>query len=81
MDREELTALIRERIERGELPRQRQRRMWSGSGEDLPCSGCGEPVRRDDLQIDLEFQIGGGLEERRFHTICYAIWELERLEW
>jgi len=80
MDREELTSMIRNRIERGELPRQRQRRMWGSPGEDLGCSGCGERIRRDDLEVELEFHIGRDIEERRFHTTCYAIWELERLE-
>jgi hypothetical protein len=78
VDRQRLTELIRDRIERGDLPRQRQMHLFGSPGENLPCSGCGELIRRDDVEIELEFQLGGGLEERRFHTLCYAIWEIER---
>ena len=78
MEREETRRRILERLRSGALPRQRQARMWGGPGADLPCAGCGETIPRNDLEIELQFLTANGFSGRRFHTFCFAIWELER---
>jgi hypothetical protein len=80
MDREEIAQRIRERLRSGDLPRQRQARMWGGSGAGLPCRGCGEVIATDDLEIEVQFLTADGFSARRFHTLCYAVWEMERHE-
>ena len=78
MHREEVRQRIRELLRRGELPRQRQSRTWGGPGAGLPCHGCGEIVGPDDIEIEVQFLTEAGFVTRRFHTLCFALWELER---
>ena len=69
---------ILERLRRGGLPRDRYEGMWGAQGSGLPCAGCGEPIGSDDLEIEAQFLTATGFEGHRFHTLCHAIWEIER---
>jgi hypothetical protein len=46
----------REAISSGRLPSSSPSRMFNGRGTGAKCAVCGDPVQRDDLDFELEFQ-------------------------
>ena len=43
---------------------------------------CEQPVRRDDLELEIPFARDGdfpGLDKFHVHVRCFAMWELERV--
>jgi hypothetical protein len=74
-----LRANAREAIRTGNVPA--TRRTWGGPGVGAPCSVCGEPIKRDQLELETEFARDGdnpGLDKFHIHVRCFAVWELER---
>ena len=56
-------------------------RTWGGPGVGAPCSVCGEPIKRDQLELETQFAHDGsnpGLDKFHIHVRCFAAWELER---
>ena len=78
MDLAQIRQCVRDGLRRGELPRTRQARAWGGPGGGQPCNGCGEVIARDDIEIELQFFTDEGFSTYRFHTLCHAVWEMER---
>jgi hypothetical protein len=78
VDQTEIAQRIRERLRSGEVPKQRQARMWGGNGAGFACSACGDIIATDDLEMELQFLTENGFTSRRFHTLCFAVWEIER---
>jgi hypothetical protein len=42
---------------------------------------CGETVKRDQMELEIEFRHDGatpGLDRYRLHPRCFAAWEFER---
>jgi len=73
-DREqELRALARQRIAKGELPGAPSLKIWGGYGTGRLCSLCREPVQRDQIEFEVE-SAGRALI---FHMICQSVWQLE----
>ena len=70
---QELRALARERIAKGELPGEPSPKVWGGYGTGRPCSLCREPVQRDQI----EFEVDGAGHVLIFHMICQGVWHLE----
>ncbi|HYM29158.1 MAG TPA: hypothetical protein VET66_13485 [Steroidobacteraceae bacterium] len=70
---QELRALARERIAKGELPGAPASRMWGGDGTGRLCSLCGEPVQPDQIEFEVESH-GHSLI---FHRVCQSVWQLE----
>jgi hypothetical protein len=52
--------------------------MWGGNGAGLPCAACGDLIPTGGLEIEVQFMTPNGFTARRFHTLCFAVWELER---
>jgi len=48
-----LRALVRERIERGALPRLLVRALDAGYGHDEPCQACGQTI----LETQIEYEV------------------------
>jgi len=50
--------LLREKaraaIRAGKLPSRRPDRTWGGPGIGEPCTICGEPIRRDQLEFEIQ---------------------------
>lgn len=59
----------------GKLPRTRPECTWGGPGEGARCAVCEAPVRREELEVEVEFAGHAG-DLRRFHVPCFAAWEL-----
>jgi hypothetical protein len=77
-----LREMAREAIRSGKLPsrpadRIVERHGWSG----LACRVCGEPVKRDELVVEIQFRRQDpplGLACYQLHQRCFAAWEFER---
>jgi hypothetical protein len=81
-DEATLRAKAREVIRAERLPNRRPDRTWGGQGIGVPCTICGEPVTRNQLEFEIQFTIDGGtepgLERFHIHVRCFAAWEFER---
>lgn len=73
MHEQELRALARERIAKGELPAKPALRMWGGDGTGRLCSLCREQVQPGQI----EFEVESGRYSLIFHMTCQSVWQLE----
>jgi hypothetical protein len=84
MDEGELRREARERLERGELPRLSPLRIWINQGAQEACSLCGAAITESETEYELEFELRFDLSRSelvpfRFHALCHAIWQMERI--
>ena len=78
-------SILREKaraaIQNGKLPSRRPDRTWGGPGIGAVCSICELPVRKDELEFEIQFASDGdnpGLDKFHVHIRCFAAWEFER---
>jgi hypothetical protein len=64
---------IRDKIDSGDLPRSKPRKVWGGFGDFGTCSGCGQSIF--PAQIRYEFSVD--LRAFRFHFGCFGLWDAE----
>lgn len=76
--------MVRQRLADRTLPSTTPRRVWGGSGLGLLCGVCDLPVAADQSELQVEFaddhQDAPMLHALHLHTVCFAIWELERTD-
>ena len=80
-DETHLRAQAREAVRAGKLPSRHPDRTWGGPGVGAPCSVCGEAVKKDQLEFEIQFVRDGdnpGLDKFHLHVRCFAAWEFER---
>jgi hypothetical protein len=68
-------------IQSGKLPSRSPDRTWGGPGVGAPCSVCGLPVTKDQVEFEIQFARDGdnpGLDKFHVHIRCFAAWEFER---
>jgi hypothetical protein len=70
-----LRQIIREKIIAGILPGAPAVTVWAGMGNGRACSACGEPVRANDTEIELE--MSAGRPTIRLHRDCFTLWREE----
>ena len=51
----QIRALARQALEDGRLPRREPDGTWGGKAADVPCAICGERIRPDHLEYELQF--------------------------
>jgi hypothetical protein len=76
-----LREQARAAVEAGKLPGRRPDRTWGGPGVGATCAVCGLPVKRDEMEFEIEFARDGdnpGLDKFHVHIRCFAAWEFER---
>lgn len=76
-----LREKAREVIQAGKLPNRPPERTWGGSGVGADCTICNELVKRDELELEIEFARDGNdgtLDTYHVHIRCFAAWEQER---
>ena len=75
-----LREKAREAIRAEKLPSRRPDRMWGGPGIGELCVICGETIKRDQLELEIQFARAAGSNVDTFHVHirCFAAWELER---
>ena len=80
-DEPDLAAKAHEAIRSGNLPSRRADRTFGGPGNGDACAVCREPVRSNQMELELEFNRHGarpGLDRYHLHPRCFTAWELER---
>jgi hypothetical protein len=65
-------------IQSGKIPLRRPDRTWGGPGVGASCVVCDQPITRDQLELEIEFERVGGLDKFHVHLRCFSAWELER---
>jgi hypothetical protein len=81
MDEQVLREKARQVIRAGKLPNQRPDRTWGGPGVGASCAVCDLPVRKEDLEFEIQFardDSNPGLDKYHLHVRCFSVWELER---
>lgn len=76
-----LREKAREVIQAGQLPNRHPDRTWGGPGIGADCTICSAPIRRNEIEIEIEFireDDDPGPTTYHLHSRCFAIWELER---
>jgi hypothetical protein len=73
----ELEPLAREGIAGGRLPRGVAATMWGGYGQGRPCSLCGKPIERDEVEYEVEVLVDRAAVTLRLHILCESAWRLE----
>lgn len=68
----------REVVLTGKLPPRPPERVWGGPGGGAACSICNVPVRRDEVEFELEFFRAGEISTHHLHAECFTAWECER---
>ena len=71
-----LRPIARERIAKGQLPRQEPSRMLGGPGSGQLCSLCDKPIERYQIEYEIEHR-ETAVQTFRFHTVCQSVWQLE----
>lgn len=81
-DARTLREKARQAMLSGELPDRRPDSTWGGQGAGDACTICGEPVARDEADLEIEFVGADARASRRryhMHPRCFVAWESERL--
>jgi hypothetical protein len=76
-----IRALARNILQAGLMPRRDPDGTWGGKGVDVPCAMCGERIRPDQVEYELQFTHDGATPDVdlfHLHLRCLAAWELER---
>jgi hypothetical protein len=78
-------AMLREKaravVQSGKLPARAPDRTWGGPGVGAGCAVCERPVRKDEMEFEIQFEHDGsnpGLDKFHVHIRCFAAWEFER---
>ena len=56
------------------LPYRKPLRTWAGHGTGATCNGCGEAIRADDIEYEVELPPGSNALPLHFHLECYRNW-------
>jgi hypothetical protein len=68
--------LIRDRIEKGSLPRDRTIELWHALGFGKTCDGCGLAITTTDWMCLI---CADDWSSIRLHEECFVLWQDERL--
>ncbi len=79
-DERMLRDKVRVAIRAGSLPSRRPDRTLSGPGIGEICTACGESIKLDQLELEIQFRHDGAstVQSYHVHLRCFAAWELER---
>ena len=61
MELDELRSLTRDRLQHGELPREKCQVTWFGPGVGLACDLCRRPILRSEIECECEQPSGSTL--------------------
>jgi hypothetical protein len=81
MNEDRFRQIARKAVQDGKLPSRPPDRTWGGPGVGAPCTVCGVPVERDEMEFEIQFARDGdnpGLDKFHVHIRCFAAWEFER---
>jgi hypothetical protein len=81
MDEAVIRELTRRIIKREGIPNRPPDQIWGGYGTGLPCAICDLPVRKDEMEFELEFVVDSAelcVAVYHLHNGCFTVWESER---
>jgi hypothetical protein len=78
-----LRAKARAAVQSGKMPARGPDRTWGGPGVGAACAVCELPVKKDEMELEIEFahdsgNPDAGLDKYHVHIRCFAAWEFER---
>jgi hypothetical protein len=73
--RDDISALIREKILAGTLPKEAPLTFFAGYGTGKICDACDLPTTKTDVECEVDMEDGRTLV---FHQPCLALWHQER---
>ena len=76
-----IRALARNIVQAGLMSRRDPDGTWGGTGVDVPCAVCGERIRPDQVECELQFTHNAAtrnVDLFHLHLRCLAAWEMER---
>jgi hypothetical protein len=65
------------RDERQTLPYEDPVRTWAGRGTGALCNLCGESIKAQDIEYEVELLTTGSVRTLHFHFNCYRVWETQ----
>jgi hypothetical protein len=74
---DELRSVVRDRIGRGVLPREKCQVTWFGRGSGHRCVVCDAVIAAGEIEVECEHARGDIL---RMHQTCFALWDELRQE-
>ena len=80
MDENSIREKARAVIQSSKLPGRSPDRTWGGPGVGAPCAICDLPVRRTEMEFEIQFARDGsnpGLDKFHVHLQCFAAWECD----
>jgi hypothetical protein len=75
MNEEAIRGIIREKLERGSLPRRQSDRTWGGRGSGRACAACDQEIPASASEIEDRDEGGATLV---FHARCHSLLNQER---
>jgi len=82
-DERSLRDIAHEAIRTGRLPAQSPSRTLGGRRGEETCVLCGETIRYDQMEVELEYARRAGetteIERYRLHPRCCVAWENARV--
>jgi len=76
MDDDALRDKARELIRTGRLPDRSPKSVWGGTSRgEAPCMLCGEPLRREDVFLEIELRRPDGSTYPQLHVRCFSAFE------
>jgi hypothetical protein len=80
MDEAAIRELARRVIQREEIPNRAPDHLWGGYGTGIPCAICDLPVRKEEMEFELEFVFDSAelcVAVYHLHNGCFTVWESE----
>jgi hypothetical protein len=82
VNEESVREKARDVLRSGKLPCRNPDRTWGGLGVGAMCTICDLPMRRDEMEFEIQFARDDGnpgLDKFHVHLQCFAVWEFERM--
>jgi len=75
MNEQQIRGIIREKLQKGSLPRRQSDRTWGGRGSGRPCAVCDQEIPSSVSEIEDRDDDGNPLV---FHARCHSLLSQER---
>ena len=76
--RDMLRTRATQRLDAGQLPKERPVSCFAGAASNKLCSLCDSQIVPPDIEFELDFEVPTGRTTIRLHSHCYDIWDAER---
>jgi hypothetical protein len=70
-----IRAVVREKLDSGDLPPEKCLITWFGPGSGQLCVVCERAIPPAEIECECEHPRGGVM---RFHQACFAVWDEAR---